>query len=89
MKTKIRSSVRNALFRAERTVQVDRSRILVGQITAAQILNGGSLRRINDAGFGVFSQTDEDGIIGSPVLRPASVIGRRRGRLVSFICRKR
>lgn len=55
--------MRNALFRAERTVQADRNRVLAGQIRAAQILDGSPLRKLSDAGFGVFSQTDEDGII--------------------------
>jgi len=59
----IRRSIRNALFRAERTVQADRSRLLAGQIRAAQILNRGPLTKLSDAGFRVFSQTDEDGII--------------------------
>jgi hypothetical protein len=59
----IRRSVRNALFRAERTVQGDRGRLLSGQIRAGQILSSGRLERLSDAGFGVFSQTDEDGII--------------------------
>jgi hypothetical protein len=63
VKSEIRKLVRNALFRAERTLQSDRGRILAGQIRAAQILQQGRLEKLSDAGFGVFSQTDEDGII--------------------------
>jgi hypothetical protein len=63
MMSNIRSKLRTALFRARNTLQLDRSLMLQGQIRAQQIINNGRLRQLSDAGFGVFAQTDEDGII--------------------------
>lgn len=63
MITGLRKTFRNALFQMRQTVQMDRALILQGQIRAEQILAKGKLKRLSDAGFGVFAQTDEDGIL--------------------------
>ena len=59
----MRKTLRNALFRVRQTVQLDRALILQGQMRAEQILARGKLAKLSDAGFGVFAQTDEDGIL--------------------------
>ena len=59
----LQKKARNYLFRMRASLQLDRSMILQGNIRAEQILGKGKLPCLSDAGFGVFSQTDEDGIL--------------------------
>jgi acetyltransferase-like isoleucine patch superfamily enzyme len=56
-------TLKRALFKIRQMLQLDRELILQGQGLANQILARGKLARLSDAGFGVFSQTDEDGIL--------------------------
>jgi hypothetical protein len=76
----LRKTLRNALFRIRQTVQMDRALILQGQIRAEQILAKGKLARLSDSGFGVFAQTDEDGILSWMIDR----LGVRNESFIEF-----
>ena len=59
----LKRSFRNIIFKVRQTLQLDRAIILQGQLLGEQILSRGRLECLSDAGFGVFSQSDEDGIL--------------------------
>lgn len=63
MINRFRRLLRNSLFKIRAMLQLDRSLILQGQIRAEQILARSKLSKLSDAGFAVFAQTDEDGIL--------------------------
>jgi hypothetical protein len=59
----LKKRLRDALFYTRQVLQLERSLVLQGQSLARQILASGRLRQLSDAGFAVYSQTDEDGIL--------------------------
>jgi hypothetical protein len=59
----LKKRLRNNIFKLRSMLQLEKSMLMQGSIRADQILAKGKLRKLSDAGFGVFSQTDEDGIL--------------------------
>lgn len=60
---RVKRKLKNSIFLIRQILQLDRTLVLQGQVRAEQILARGKLEKLSDAGFGVFAQTDEDGIL--------------------------
>ena len=63
MMRSFRRKLRNALFKMRETTQLENAAVLAGQVRADQILAKGKLAKLSEAGFCVYCQNDEDGIL--------------------------